>query len=342
MSVRESFLKLCGTAALLMALPTAAAEPARAEVDRRDAPSLLWIIGHNELNLESGGPDGASQMRKKLEAAFPGWKLDTMHLGSTALVPRNAVLILAGPKRDFSEDDAAKLRDLLANGFRLLVCLDPGIEHDRVDLARLRLVLQDAGANVGTDRIVDQEAALPGKPSPMPRTGPVREERAVFAARFAPTGHPILAALPPGVGVVFENACRVAARSSGSDPFDVRELATTSSSAYAISASGGRGPAGPVLVAATRRAGPGRYVVAGDSTFLTNGFAARTGIEDAALAIAALRWLAEGIEAPAPARRPRAEAANVADEDRQPIVLIIAIAVAALLVAGNAVLGKRS
>jgi hypothetical protein len=324
-------MTFAGMAALLFVLPLAAADRLQAEAapwtSRRVAPRILWIAGHNELNPDGAGPDGASDLRKTLEEEFHGRRVEKVHMVDLPADTTDAVVVIAGPKRDFSDEDARKLRALLAGGARLLVCIDPEIEHDRVDLKNLRAVLREAGAEVHVERIVDREAALPEAKSPMPNKAPVRDVRSVFVARFNPADHALLAALPPGARIVFSDACRVAAMSAGTDPFDVREIASTSPSASS-NTKAGRGPAGPVLVAGTRRSGPGRFVVAGDATFMTNGFAARTGIKDAPLAIAAIRWLASGMKKK--------------DRSGHPMVLVAAIAVAAVLLAGSVIFSKRS
>lgn len=323
--------------ALFAAIPAiaAAAPPQGASPFR-----ILWIQGHNELSIESGNPDGGGDFRRAILAAFPGVTIEPVWLASLAAdPPRDAVLVMAGPRRDVSEADAAKLAGLLSGGARLLVCIDPQIEHDRVDLARLRAVLRDAGTDVGADRIVDSAAELPPEKETATRAQfAVKWERAVFTAKFDRTEHPLLALLPAGADIVLSDACRVAAMARASDPFDAREIASTSASAFAVSTGNARSSAGPVLVAAARRAGPGRYVVAGDATFLTNGFVGLTGRKDAPLAIAALRWLAEGIEGPRAAGARRAPSADIPDEDRQPLALYGAATVAALLVIANAVL----
>ncbi len=324
---------LAAIPAISFAAPPPAGAPAR----------ILWIQGHNEMGLESDGPDGGGDLRRTIVATFPGIQIESAWLATLPMEPpRDAVLVMAGPKRDLSEEEAAKLAGLLSRGARLLVCIDPRIEHDRVDLARLRAVLRDAGADVGGERIVDHEAELPPEALPMPRAKPaVRGERMVFLAKFDRAEHAMLSLLPAGADIVLSDACRVAAVAGGSDPFDSRELAATSTSAFTVGAGNARGPAGPVLVAATRRAGPGRFVAVGDATFLTNGFAARTGRKDAPLAIAAIRWLAEGLDARRPAGAVRAPDANIPEENREPLVLYAAVTIAALLVLGNAVLRAK-
>lgn len=327
--------------ALLAAIPAIAfAAPPQGGAPAR----ILWIQGHGELGLESDGPDGGGDLRRTITATFPGVEIEPAWLATLPVEPpRDAVLVMAGPKRDVSEEDAAKLAGLLSRGARLLVCIDPQIEHDRVDLTRLRAVLRDAGADVGGDRIVDRDAELPPEALPIRSKKPsVKGERMVFVATFDRTDHPMLSLLPAGADIVLSDACRVAAMADASDPFDSRELASTSSSAFAVGAGNAKSPAGPVLVAATRRAGPGRYVVVGDATFLTNGFAARTGRKDAPIAIAAIRWLAEGLDARRPAGAVRAPDANVPEENREPLALYAAVIVAALLVLGNALLRGKA
>lgn len=326
--------------AAALALPAAAAPPPADGAPAR----ILWSQGHNELKLESDGPDGGGDFRRLLEAVFPRTALEPVWLNTmTEDPPGDAVLVIAGPKRDLSEAEAAKLAGLLARGARVLVCVDPSIEHERVDLDRLRGVLRDAGVEVGTARIVDREGALAQPMDPMPSGRPrVRDERAVFSARFDRADHPLLAFLPAGAAIVFSDACRVAAMASGTDPFDAREIAATSATAFSVAGGNQRGPAGPVAVAASQRAGRGRFAVAGDATFLTNGFAARTGQTRAPLAVAAIRWLSEGLAGPRPAPAARAAAANVSPGDREPLVLLAAAVAAFLLVAGGAALGRRA
>lgn len=331
------------TAAFLaatLALPAAAAPPPPDGAPAR----ILWSQGHNELKLESDGPDGAGDFRRLLETVFPRTAVEPVWLNTMAEdPPGDAVLVIAGPKRDLSEAEAAKLAGLLARGARVLVCVDPSIEHERVELDRLRGVLRGAGVEVGTQRIVDRESALAQPMDPMPSGRPkVHDEREVFAARFDRADHPLLALLPAGAGIVFSDACRVAAMSSREDPFDAREIAATSATAFSVAGGKQRGPAGPVVAAAAQRAGRGRFVVAGDATFLTNGFAARTGQTKSPLAVAAIRWLSEGLAGPRPAANARAAAANVAPADREPLVLLAAGVAACLLVAGSAALGRRA
>lgn len=59
-------------------------------------------------------------------------------------------------------------------------------------------------------------------------------------------------------------------------------------------------------------------------------------------AIAAIRWLAEGLDARRPAGAVRAPDANVPEENREPLALYAAVIVAALLVLGNALLRGKA
>ncbi|MCE9581770.1 MAG: hypothetical protein K8T20_04555 [Planctomycetes bacterium] len=290
-----------------------------------DTGQIIWVTGQGEIPMEGEFPNTASAFREALKGSFPGWRIESRTLRSLrAPLPADAVLVMAGPVRDISTAEEASLRAILASDVRLLVCIDPVKDHPATELARLRAVLRESGVEVGADRLSDPDHE---------RAKAEKSDGVVFAATFSRADHPLFTHLPTGSEILFSNACRVAAMAGSKDAWQIREIAATGTNAFGQNAAGGLSPAGPVAVAAERRGGTGRFVVIGDATFLTNNFAARNGVKDAPLALAAVKWLAE---------QPEKFPTSAPTDERDPSILITAIVGASVLVIGAAAFSRRN
>ena len=231
-------------------------------------PVVCFLAGHGEhapddFDRRSGYSRIAARLRDQ------NLDLESLDLGEAKTIPaRCALVVIAGPVREFAPFEIALLRDYLDRKGRLLLLLDA---RTRTGLEPL---LQDWGVLLGDDIVVDESRTLSG--------------RELHVTRYPP--HPITAPLRDLASVFFlPRSVRIRAPEAGGDKPVVSPLATCTPAGWAEfdpdDPSAHFDPqvdiAGPVPVAVAVERGPvpgvhvqirpTRLVVFGDSDFAANG-----------------------------------------------------------------------
>ncbi|MDP3063874.1 MAG: GldG family protein, partial [Chloroflexota bacterium] len=123
----------------------------------KEQKRVYFLNGHGEADILDVDSDSAGGL------AFDGllrdnYLADSLNLLELAEVPKNtAVLIIAGPKKDFQPEEVTRLDSYLKLGGRMVVMVDPDAPQTVRDfLARWGVTLQqgqviDVGRNVGSD-----------------------------------------------------------------------------------------------------------------------------------------------------------------------------------------------
>jgi len=231
-------------------------------------PAIFFIQGHGERSPEDFDRHaGYSRIAARLRDE--NLDVDILNLGETKTVPnRCALMIIAGPTREFAPFEIARIRDYLDRKGRLLLLLDARTETG------LDALLSDWGVLIGDDIVTDETRTLSG--------------RELFLTTYP--DHPITAPLQ-NLSSIFYLPRSIRARPSngGGDKPTVSELAVCSESGWAEFDLDGTSPhfnphvdiPGPVPVAVAIERGPvpgvrvqilpTRLVIIGDSGLVSNG-----------------------------------------------------------------------
>lgn len=235
---------------------------------RADRPAVLFLQGHGERSPEDfDRRSGYSRIAARLRD--DNLDLELLNLGETKTIPGHcALLVIAGPVREFAPFEIAQLRDYLDRKGRLLLLLDARTPTG------LEILLLDWGVLLGGDVVVDETRTLGGRElyvaeyNPHPITDPLLHLASVFHLPRSVRPQPA----PPEADKPFVlplASCSAAgwAEFDPDDPalhFDPRvDIAGPVPVAVAVE----RGPVPGVHV----QIRPTRLVVFGDSDFAANG-----------------------------------------------------------------------
>jgi ABC-type uncharacterized transport system involved in gliding motility auxiliary subunit len=121
-------------------------------------PKIYFTQGHGELDPESMSQDGISQLKEML-------KRDNLEVAKTSLLsgqtPGDAdLIVIAGPKVPFAEQEKTALTAYLDMGGRLLALLDPVITAQQRP-AGLDDLLKGRGVQLNSDVVLDPAKRLP-------------------------------------------------------------------------------------------------------------------------------------------------------------------------------------
>lgn len=231
-------------------------------------PAVYFIQGHGEHSpRDFHRRTGYSQIAARLRDE--NLDVELLNLGETRSVPGScALMIIAGPTREFAPFEIALIRDYLDRKGRLLLLLDA---RTRTGLEPL---LHDWGIQLGEDIVVDETRTLTG--------------RELYITTYPV--HPVTAPLQDLATVLFlPRSIRSRPLTAGGDKPSVSDLATSSAQGWAEFDPDAVSPhfdsqvdiPGPVPVAAAIERGPvpgvhvqirpTRLIVIGDSTFASNG-----------------------------------------------------------------------
>ncbi|HEV2423954.1 MAG TPA: GldG family protein [Terriglobia bacterium] len=146
---------------------------------------IYFIQGHGEHDPSGTESDGYSDLKKALENEND--KVETVTLLQTMQIPSDATaIVIAGPQHDYLPQEVDVLQKYLANGGRVLLFLDPGLE-----LPNLAKLTSDYNFSVQNDLVIDQnpiaqifgtrpEMPLITKYGSSPITEPLRNTATLF------------------------------------------------------------------------------------------------------------------------------------------------------------------
>jgi ABC-type uncharacterized transport system involved in gliding motility auxiliary subunit len=115
------------------------------QVTRTDPKAVYFVGGHGEKDIDDTGRDGCSAAARELEAQ--GYAARALSLVAAREVPADAsVVVIAGPRRDYLEDEVGALAAYQRGGGSTLFLLDPRVDLPRVEelLAGYHLAVLDA------------------------------------------------------------------------------------------------------------------------------------------------------------------------------------------------------
>ena len=231
-------------------------------------PAVFFTQGHGERSpVDFDRRTGYSRIATRLRDE--NLDVELLHLGEAQAVPnRCALLVVAGPAREFAPFEIAMVRDYLDRKGRLLLLLDARVKTG------LEPLLQEWGALVGDDVVLDDSRTLSGR------------ELYVTGS----PNHPITAPLQDLDAVLFlPRSIRPRPADGSADKPAFAALAACSAKGWAefdpddatVDFDRGVDIAGPVPVAVAIERGPvpgvrvqirpTRLVVIGDSDFAANG-----------------------------------------------------------------------
>jgi len=263
-------------------------------LSRETQPGVYFVTGHGERGLEDVEGGGLSLLAERLQAQ--GIRVSSLNLLAVAAVPSDAdALVIAAPRRVFSEQEIGQLAAYADGGGSLMVMLDPALERSERSPLEAWL-LERWGVDFRADLVVDPVSFI----YPLP-TIPV-------AASY---GNSPLAEGLRGVGTYFIDARSVAqAGDMSAAGLFLTPVVRTSSDSWGETSQEqlaqipdawptydeSEDAVGPLNLAVTVEEidGDGRLVAFGDSDFCSNLF-----VEDLAngdLALNALHWLTEDEE----------------------------------------------
>ena len=270
-------------------------------------PVVCFLQGHGERS-----PDDFDRHAgySRIAAGLRNANLDVerLDLGEAKTIPsRCALIVVAGPAKEFAPFEIAMLRDYLDRKGRLLLLLDARVKTG------LEPLLQEWGVVLGDDVVVDESRTLNG--------------RDLHVSTYP--AHAITAPLQDLASVFFlPRSVRIRDREAGADKPSVAPLATSSATGWADfdpdDPSAHFDPQvdvpGPVPVAVAIERGPvpgvhvqirpTRLVVFGDSDFASNGGLMGA---NADLFLNSVHWLLDRDEWPAVAPMPLEEIRLVMD-----------------------------
>lgn len=227
------------------------------------ALKVCYLTGHGEHNTQDAGESGYLKFAALLRQNY----LDVQPLqllGTNALPPDCALVVVAGPVAPFSETELERLDDYIRQGGRALVLLNFNSLQRPIGLENL---LAGWGVDVGRGTIADPARSFRGSDIVIEN----------FGLRPHPIVRPLAGVLPLHV-ILPRPVGRLLVPNPPADAPRVEELAFTSPAAT-LSGSGPR-RTGPFSIAVAVEKGrvagvvsdrgSTRLVVVGDSWFLTN------------------------------------------------------------------------
>ena len=250
------------------------------------SPKVCFTTGHGEHDPDGFGEDGLSQIKEALKR--DNLSTEKVNLLSGTVPADCDLLVVAGPRAAFAENEKTALKTYLDNGGRVLALLDP-VLGPRAASSGLEELLKEYGVQVNDDLVVD-----PG------RRLPFFDISAVYVTDFR--SHPVVEGMQ-GLAVLLPVARSVAtvtaAGASATTLFTTSDQGWGETDLAAILArrpvdkdSKDTQPPVPLGVAAqseTDKDNGWRLVVIGNSAFMMNGYVSNAGNPN--LALNAINWL---------------------------------------------------
>lgn len=298
-------------------------------VTSADAPRVLFLSGHNELNNDYCSAFTAQLGRDNYEVR-------SFELGGTEkLQPGDTLLVLA-PALDLTEGEFSELEAFLKAGGRFLFVNDPSI--DLAKTPNFVKLLSEAGLAFKGGVVVE------GKDS----TGNYLSGQ-FYLVPNADTGSEITAPLA-GSRLVLPGACALTAQSAGD--YAVSTLLTTSSAAFikptdfagSMTEPAAGDERGPFTLAATSESGEGARVVAVGNLYVVADSDYMYSSSNLDFAMNAVKWLSghrEGVRIPS--KSLNADILKIPDARTLWLLamLVVALIPGAVLVAGTVMYIRR-
>ncbi len=253
------------------------------------------VIGSGEHGFDDNSPQGGfSRLKELIERN--NYKTQSIRLVETPEVPKECtIVIVGGPRFDYSDPAIGALAKFYAEGGRVLVALDPPMQLGKETISeneKLIKLLGEWGITVERNLVLDTSGVgqLFGLSEVVPLVTSYESHIIVRDMREVATAFPLARSLDVKTGI--PNVTTEKLFSSSPNSF-----ATTNLKSAEIKIDTKNDKKGPLLLAATSTYNPqkegkgiGRAVVVGSSSFMSNNILGFNGNRD--LAMNMLNWLA--------------------------------------------------
>ncbi|HZS55304.1 MAG TPA: GldG family protein [Bryobacteraceae bacterium] len=259
--------------------------------DLKGVRKVCVVSGSGEHSLDDTDSTGLSQFKTLLER--DNYQPQAVTLVDKTAVPSDCtVLLVAGPKNDYTPNEVTAIKTYVQNGGRAMILLDPPLNFQRehiADNAGLSDLVQSWGVTGDKDLVLEENpmAQLFGFGPEIPLVSNYESQPIVSDLKNTFTGFPI----PRSLEVKNGDHTTVDKLFSTTD----RAVAVTNLNSSEVNPSDPNNKKGPFVLGAagTYNTGnaknPGRFVVIGSSGFLTNGMIGFQANRD--LALNAVNWL---------------------------------------------------
>ena len=268
---------------------------------------VYFLAGHGEKDPTNTERGGYSSIIDSLRQDNFQW--EKLIIAQTNAIPENAtVLVLAGPKTDLLEGEAALIRQYLsARNGKLLVLLDPPEDFKKpAPLPQIEAIVKEWGINATPSVVVDVSGLT--KIATIPVAAPPYPEQAITSRFQLITMYPVARAVVPLMGApadrtaqsFIQTAQRTWAETNlasldppdnlSPDP-DKGDIAGPVSIAAAVAVPAKTDPAAQKKEGEEQRPPETRVAVIGDSDFVANAYLGIEGNRD--LFLNTVNWLAQ-------------------------------------------------
>ncbi len=311
--------------------------------------TICFTQGHGEWAFDGGDRDSLRHIRKELSlSGFESTAVNLLQDGTA--FDRCDAVVVAGPKKAFSEKETATLSTALRNGGRLLLLLDPVFEDRRFLPTGLESLTAEQGISLRSDFVLETD----------PRRLPTETPVTFIADRFYNHGavKPLAKDGPGPLPVVFSAVRSLFPVEKSEVVAD--ELVATSDMSFgetdlATLLEGGAVPEqdaldadGPLTIAmaAVRGSSDGgeasRLVVVGDSDFLSEELFANAGLYNQDFFSSIVGWLTQRRDMVSIApRNPEQIRLALTDSDFGDLLVTLLMEVLLILMAGGLVIYRR-
>lgn len=116
-------------------------------VTMEEVPTIYYVTGHNEMPIQEN-------FKSSIETA--NYDLKEINLVNMESVPEDcAVLVITTPSKDYSEQEADKIKQYLQNDGRAIVMLN----YTSIDMPHLNSIIETYGAQINKSIIVEGSAS---------------------------------------------------------------------------------------------------------------------------------------------------------------------------------------
>src|SRR5579875_511419 len=259
--------------------------------DLKGVRKVCFVSGSGEHALDQTDSNGLSQFKTLLER--DNYQAQSMTLLDKTAVPSDCTVVaIAGPKSDYTPNEVTAIKDYVQNGGRVLFLLDPPLDFQQEHIADntgLTDLLQSWGVTEDKDLVLEENpmGQLFGFGPEIPLVSSYESQPIVNDLKNSFTGFPITRSMQVKNG----DKTTVDKLFSTTD----RAIATTKLNSAEVNPADPNNKKGPFVLGAagtynTGKANdPGRFVVIGSSSFLTNSMLGFQANRD--LALNSINWL---------------------------------------------------
>ncbi len=259
--------------------------------DLKGVRKVCFVTGSHEHPLDATDSDGLSQFKTLIER--DNYQSESMTLIDKTAVPDGCnVLVIAGPQADYTPNEVAAIKNYVENGGRAMFLLDPPLDFAKEHVAEntgLADLLKSWGVTLDNDLVLEENpmGQLFGFGPEIPLVNHYESQPIVSDLKDSFTGFPVARSLT----VANTGKSTVDKLFSTTD----RAIATTDLHSNEVNPNDPKNKKGPFVLGAagTYNTGKpndaGRFVVIGNSGFLTNSMLGFQSNRD--LALNAINWL---------------------------------------------------